>query len=192
MFVKKLIKWYLIFKIVSGILLIPTELGAEVISISLSERKLYLFENEQRIRATSYSVGIPRGDYYGLPLTGKLIEIQINPFWKPTESTKSDYLKKKKIELPDIVLPGHSKNAMGKVKFIFNFDQPIKFPIRLHGTNNESSIGKKASRGCIRIKNSEGIEMAGILLDLAAEDVAKIKGFKKFNVKDKNVRIIIW
>ena len=96
MFVKKLIKWYLIFKIVSGILLIPTELGAEVISISLSERKLYLFENEQRIRATSYSVGIPRGDYYGLPLTGKLIEIQINPFWKPTESTKSDYLKRKK------------------------------------------------------------------------------------------------
>ena len=189
MFVKKLIKWYLVFKIVSGILLIPAELSADVISISISEIKLYLFGNEQE--GKSYGVGIPRGDYYQLPLTGKLIEIQINPFWKPTESTKAAYLKKKKAELPDIVLPGHPQNAMGKVKFIFDFDQPIKYPIRLHGTNDESSIGKKASRGCIRMRNGEAVEMARILLGLSEEQIGNIKGFKSFNVKDKNIRIII-
>lgn len=195
MFVKKLIKMYLVFKIMASIILIPSELGATentTLSISLSERKLYIFENEQRVGVKSYAIGVPRGDYYQLPLTGKLIEIQINPFWQPTKSTRSDYLKKKKIELPDIVLPGHPKNAMGKVKFIFDFDQKIKDPIRLHGTNEQDSIGRRVSRGCIRMKNNEALEVAEILLNLAAEDLAKIKGFKKFDVKSKNVRIMIW
>ena len=49
MFVKKLIKWYLVFKIVSGILLIPAELSADVISVSISEIKLYLFEMNKRV-----------------------------------------------------------------------------------------------------------------------------------------------
>ena len=192
MFVKKLIKWYLVLKVISGVLLIPIELDAEVISISFSERKLFIFKNEQRVEMKSYDIAVPKGNYYQLPLTGKLTEIQINPFWKPTESTKADYLEKKKVELPNIVSPGHLKNAMGKVKFIFNFDQPIKYPIRLHGTNDESSIGKRASRGCIRMKNNEGLEMAGILLDLAAEDIAKIRGFKRFDMKGKDIRITVW
>ncbi len=197
MFFKKLIKWYLVFKIVSVILLMPTELGATtnekaVISVSFSERTLYLFEKNRRLKVSAYAIGVPKGDYYQLPLTGKLIEIQINPFWKPTPNTKEDYLKKKKVELPNIVLPGHHRNAMGRVKFIFEFDQPMKFPIRLHGTNDEASIGKKASRGCIRMKNGDAIKMAGIILDLTAEDVDRIKGFKRFNVKDKNIRIMVW
>ena len=80
---------------------------------------------------------------------------------------------------------------MGKVKFIFNFDQPMEFPIRLHGTNDEASIGKKTSRGCIRMRNGEAVEMARILLGLSEEQIGNIKGFKSFNVKDKNIRIII-
>ena len=194
MFVKKLIKWYLVFKIVSGILLIPSELGATenaTISISISERTLYLIRNNQRLGIQTYSIAVPKGNYYKLPLMGKLVEVQINPFWMPTESTKAAYLKKKKVELPNVVAPEHPKNAMGKVKFIFDFDQPMELPIRLHGTNDEKSIGKKVSRGCIRMNNADALGMARILLGLSEEEIGKIKKFKRFDTKDKNIRVVI-
>ena len=41
------------------------------------------------------------------------------------------------------------------------------------------------------MRNGEAVEMARILLGLSEEQIGNIKGFKSFNVKDKNIRIII-
>ncbi|MBU2109538.1 L,D-transpeptidase [Patescibacteria group bacterium] len=55
----------------------------------------------------------------------------------------------KKIVLPEKIKPGDPRNAMG-----------IDPAIRIHGTNDKSSIGKRISRGCIRLRNEDILKLA--------------------------------
>ena len=131
------------------------------IKIKISEKKLILIKNEKRIK--EFPIAVPAGNYYPLPLTGKITEIEYNPFWYPTEGTRRDYFRKWGVELPRIISPGHPQNAMGKVKFIIKFEDSFTPLVRIHGTNESDSIGKRITRGCVRLFNQDILELAKMI-----------------------------
>ena len=163
----KIIKIWLMFKVITTIVLIPTALGGEesshqyLILVKLSEKKIYLSSKGSDIVA--YPIAVPKHKYH-LPIVGELVKIEINPFWYPTPKTRAAYLKKKGIELPAVIKPFNqdSRNAMGKAKLVIKFDRPVD-PIRIHGTNEPNSIGKKITRGCIRLQNQDILELASTI-----------------------------
>jgi lipoprotein-anchoring transpeptidase ErfK/SrfK len=53
---------------------------------------------------------------------------------------------------------------MGTVAMVLKFDGKQSI-YRLHGTNEPQSIGKRASSGCIRMKNEDIEELAKIIFD---------------------------
>jgi L,D-transpeptidase YcfS len=125
-----------------------------LIKIDLESRKLVLFENGREI--SSYPVAVPRNVPQKTPIIGKVVRVEKNPHWYPTEPTRIYYQKKKGVELSQSLKPGDSRNAMGKGKIIIFFQTPeINSAIRIHGTNDESSIGQRVTRGCIRMRNSD-------------------------------------
>jgi lipoprotein-anchoring transpeptidase ErfK/SrfK len=138
------------------------------ISIKLSEKKLFLLKND--IEIVSYPVAVPKSAFYKLPAEGELIRIEINPVWYPTEKTRAAYLKTKKMELPKVVSPKDPRNAMGAAKLIIGFNG-FKESIRIHGTNEPSSIGKRITRGCIRLRNEDILK----LIDFIKNQKVKVK-----------------
>lgn len=135
-----------------------------LIQIEITKRKLTLFEiiNKESREIKSWPVAVPAGRYYPLPLYGELKKIEFKPWWYPTKGTREAYFQKRGEELPVALKPGDPRNAMGEVKFIIQFDN-FNFPLRVHGTNDESSIGQAISRGCIRLRNTDILELAQIV-----------------------------
>lgn len=56
--------------------------------------------------------------------------------------------------------PGDPKNPMRAVKIFFQ--EPDYY---IHGTNDEGSIGEAASHGCIRMTESDAVELARYLME---------------------------
>ena len=153
--------------IIITLLFMPAPASSEedaeyLIKVSFSKIKLFLFDKDGNELA-SLSVALPRVSPK-LPVEGEVKAVQTNPFWYPTEPTRKYYLKKYKKDLPQVVGPGDPRNAMGAVKIIIFFETPgINQTIRLHGTNDESSIGKRVSRGCIRMSDQDGLYLASVI-----------------------------
>ncbi len=117
-----------------------------VIRVKISELIL-VFENERQAIKIYRIAGPASSNPYPLPLIGRVISIEIDPAWYPTAGT-IEFYKKKGIDLPAVVKPGDTLNAMGKVKFVIEFENwHNSTPVRIHGTNNPSSIEKRVSRG---------------------------------------------
>lgn len=93
---------------------------------------------------------------------GKISQISLNPVWYPTQETKKTF-KKRGIELPSVVPPGHKYNYMGAAKINLTHIVDGKSTYRIHGTLNEKTIGTNESAGCIRMKNSEVVELANLI-----------------------------
>lgn len=130
--------------------------------VKIDERMLILKDNKGR-EIRRFPVAVPKSKkYYSLPLIGKLERIEFNPSWRPTLQTRVAYLKKKGVALPDFVKSNDPLNAMGKVKIVINFTN-LKEPIRIHGTNDPKSIGRRVSRGCIRMHNQDALDLAKII-----------------------------
>lgn len=70
------------------------------------------------------------------------------PDWRPPES-----MRKRKPELP-VYMAGGPKNPLGARAMYLGSSI-----YRIHGTNEPSSIGKKASSGCIRMLNADVSEL---------------------------------
>jgi L,D-transpeptidase YnhG len=90
-----------------------------------------------------------------------LDKIIFDPYWYPTQATRKA-CQQKGVFLPKVIPPHHPLNAMGKVKFVINW-QNTSLPILIHGTNEPASIGQKVTRGCIRMTNEDAVELAHIL-----------------------------
>ncbi|MDP4164708.1 MAG: L,D-transpeptidase [Bacillota bacterium] len=58
---------------------------------------------------------------------------------------------------------GDPKNPLGDRWMGLSYNEHGSFPYGIHGTNNEHSIGKYASGGCIRMKNKDVRELFGRL-----------------------------
>jgi len=93
---------------------------------------------------------------------GKISQISLNPIWYPTETTIQSF-KKKGINLPKVVPPGHKYNYMGAAKINLTHIVDGKNTYRIHGTLNESTIGTNESAGCIRMKNSDVLQLANLI-----------------------------
>ena len=97
---------------------------------------------------------------------GKISKISLNPIWYPTADTLKSF-KKRGINLPSVVPPGHKYNYMGAAKINLTHRVSGKDTFRIHGTLSESTIGTNESAGCIRMKNSDVIQLASLLNDFS-------------------------
>lgn len=93
---------------------------------------------------------------------GKVSKISLNPIWYPTADTIKSF-RKRGINLPSVVLPGDKYNYMGAAKINLTHEVDGKSTFRIHGTLNEKTIGTNESAGCIRMKNSEVVQLATLL-----------------------------
>jgi lipoprotein-anchoring transpeptidase ErfK/SrfK len=118
--------------------------------VDLGDRRLYVEENGAVVRTYDVAIGkqkhpTPRGSF-------AVQRVIWNPRWVPPNS---DWAKGKKPREP-----GDPSNPMGRVKAFFR--EPTYY---IHGTDDESSIGKAASHGCIRMRNDDIVELSRYLVE---------------------------
>lgn len=113
--------------------------------LNVPANRIYVYENGERTRSYSVSVGArrfatPAGSY-------TLSTANWNPWWHPP---KSDWARGEKPAAPGW------DNPMGRVKL--NFTELYY----IHGTPkaNEQALGLPASHGCVRMANRDVIELA--------------------------------
>lgn len=113
------------------------------IIINIPERILTLFHGEQQIFEFPVAVGSPA---FKTPVGERaLSQIVWNPWWMPPDSEWA------KDEKPTPPGPG---NPLGPVKM------ELGKTILLHGTNKESTVGRPASHGCMRMLNQHARQLA--------------------------------
>jgi murein L,D-transpeptidase YcbB/YkuD len=122
--------------------------------VNVPANRLYVYENGVRTRTYAVSVGLagyetPAGNY-------RIREVIWNPWWHPPESNWAAGRKPEP--------PGES-NPMGRVKLNFG---PLLY---IHGTSAYQSLGNPASRGCVRMRNSDVIELARLVHEYASPDL---------------------
>ena len=135
---------------------------------------------EDKIKSIqSYKVSTGRKDIKKPTGEGNVTSITLNPFWYPTDETIEAF-KKRGIELPKVVPPGHKYNYMGTAKINLTHIVDGKNTFRIHGTIDETTIGRNESSGCIRMKNNEVIQLASLLDKFAdSRNIDNIKVFLK-------------
>ncbi|WP_198305605.1 L,D-transpeptidase [Arcobacter vandammei] len=110
----------------------------------------------------TYKVSTARKDIKKPLGTGNITQITLNPVWYPTQDTIESF-RKKGIVLPKVVKGGDKLNYMGSAKINLTHRVDGKDTFRIHGTLSEKTIGSYESSGCIRMKNSEVVELVGLL-----------------------------
>lgn len=117
------------------------DLGRNIV-VRVDENKLYLYEGFEVIGTWDVATGKP--GYVTPPGDWKIWDMRENPTWyNPARDSWG-------AGLPAVV-PGGPGNPMG-TRAIY-IDAPGL--IRIHGTTDDSSIGRYASHGCIRMHNWE-------------------------------------
>jgi len=115
------------------------------LEVSIAARTLKVIENGRVAKTYAVAVGrpenpTPRGSFR----TGK---IDWNPWWRPPRV----WWARNKTAQP----PGDPDNPIQGVKIFF---KPPDYYI--HGTNDPASIGRAASRGCIRMTEGDAKNLA--------------------------------
>ncbi len=117
--------------------------------INLAELRIYFFpKDEDKVYTFPISIGrqgwgTPTGEFH-------IVEKMPHPKWVPPDDIKEEYFKETGSRLPDVVEPGPD-NPLGD--YAMRLSNPLYL---IHGTNNPSGIGRRASSGCIRM-NPEDI-----------------------------------
>jgi L,D-transpeptidase YcfS len=152
-----------------------------IIEVDSSKNIMFLkakLDNKIRTIQT-YIVSTGKKDIKKPTGEGSVTSITLNPFWYPTQET-IELFKKRGIDLPTIVPPGNKYNYMGLAKINLSHIVDGKNTFRIHGTINESTIGTNESSGCIRMKNSEVIQLAKLLKEFSdSRNIENIKVFLK-------------
>ncbi|MDP2855858.1 MAG: L,D-transpeptidase [bacterium] len=134
-----------------------------LVEISSKTLILYQLDRGQKIEIKRFPVATPiYPKALPLPLIGIVKKIELNPWWYPTPATRAAYLKKHGKELPTAIPPGDSRNAVGKAQLVIAYEN-FDLPIRIHGNNDPDSIGKSATRGCIRMFNENVLALIEII-----------------------------
>jgi len=109
------------------------------IIVNLAELRLYYFP-EPDSPPFVHTIGIGR-EGFTTPLgTTTVPRKQADPTWYPTEATRAD-----RPELPAVVGPGPD-NPLGRHAIYLGFPTYL-----IHGTNKPYGVGRRVSRGCIRM-----------------------------------------
>ncbi len=166
------------FKKVDNLL---SEMGAYdtlIIEVDSSKNLMYVkakYDNKTKNLKT-YKVSTARKDIKKPLGVGQITSITLNPVWYPTEDTIQSF-KKRGIELPKVVKGGDKLNYMGSAKINLTHKVDGKETFRIHGTINEKTIGSYESSGCIRMKNSEVVQLVALLnefIDFKSMDDIKV------------------
>jgi lipoprotein-anchoring transpeptidase ErfK/SrfK len=128
--------------------------AAVQIEVSLSDRALHVRRGGEVI--ASYDVAIGKSKHPTPTGTFHIRRIIWNPSWTPPNSEWARGRKPKR--------PGEPGNPMGRVKIFFA--EPDYF---IHGTEDEESIGRAASHGCIRMRNEDAIALARLVMEQAGD-----------------------
>ena len=124
--------------------------GVEVV-VNIPSGRLELLQGDSLVKSYPVSVGSAR---YSTPVGDYLLATVIwNPWWNPPPG--SAWAAKRKRTPPG---PG---NPMGRVKL--HMDELIY----IHGTTSEGRLGAPASHGCIRMSNTDVIDLARRLKRIA-------------------------
>ena len=93
---------------------------------------------------------------------GQITGITFKPDWIPTEQTRTRFKMKRNIDLPRVVHFGDPLHMLGAFRMkLSQSSASSKEPVyAIHGTPDEASIGQRASGGCIRMKQTEGLALA--------------------------------
>jgi hypothetical protein len=127
------------------------------IVLNVAGNWLYVYENGERTRTYSVSVGLP--GYETPPGEYRIRHINWNPWWHPPNS---DWARGREPEPP-----GSPTNPMGRVKIHF---APLLY---IHGTPESEALGYPASRGCVRMRNEDAMELARLIHSYASPRVAQ-------------------
>jgi lipoprotein-anchoring transpeptidase ErfK/SrfK len=149
-----------LFALASIALLLPTASGAReivrfngysagTIVVKTSERRLYYVLGDGR--AIRYPVGVGRA---GMQWAGTAFidGKYISPAWEAPESIRGDYRR-----LPRVVPGGSAANPMGAAAMTLSGGGQYA----IHGTNAPGSVGHFVSHGCIRMYNSDIMDLYG-------------------------------
>ncbi|HEV7872679.1 MAG TPA: L,D-transpeptidase [Enterovirga sp.] len=122
------------------------DVPAGTILVRQSERQLYFVRGDGTAIRYPVAVGKPGKQWLGWArVDGKHVE----PAWGPPDEVKRDNPR-----LPDIIPGGSPHNPMGARALTLDRGE-----YAIHGTNRPGSIGKFASYGCIRMHNSDVIDL---------------------------------
>ena len=131
---------------------IPTQSQSERqaqvrIMINVPAFRLSVIEDGKTVAVYKIAIGMPK---HRTPIkhNGKITEIQYQPTWYPPPS---EWAKN------DRITPYGPKSPLGEAKM------GILPMIFVHGTNNDGSIGKAATHGCIRMWNRDVLSLADFL-----------------------------
>ncbi len=155
----------------------------EQLIIEVDSSKNYMIlkgKLDNKIRSIqTYKVSTGRKDIKKPTGEGNVTSITLNPFWYPTDETL-EVFKKKGIDLPKVVPPGHKYNYMGTAKINLTHIVDGKNTFRIHGTIDETTIGRNESSGCIRMRNEEVTQLATLLNKFSnSKSIENIKVFLK-------------
>jgi lipoprotein-anchoring transpeptidase ErfK/SrfK len=116
------------------------------IIVRTSERRLYFILGNGR--AVRYPVGVGR---VGMQWSGRsYVEGKyIQPAWSPPRAVKRDHP-----NMPDYIPGGAPNNPMGVAALTLNGGE-----YAIHGTNRPGSVGRFVSYGCIRMYNSDILDL---------------------------------
>jgi lipoprotein-anchoring transpeptidase ErfK/SrfK len=146
--------------LVCALLLLPTPLWARAIVhlggysagtivIKTNQRRLYYFVSSDT--AILYPVGVGRA---GMAWSGTahIDGMYIKPAWSPP-----DMIRRENPRIPNVISSGSSANPMGAAAMTLSGGGQYA----IHGTNNPGSIGGFVSHGCIRMYNSDILDLYG-------------------------------
>ena len=122
--------------------------------IESSKRRLLFAYDDEIILVYPVAIGKEGAQWKGVAIIERMVD---GPTWYPT----ADQRKKRK--LPERILPGPG-NPLGDYA-LYLYQGGKDTLIRIHGTNNPSSVGKAVSDGCFRMRN----EHIGELYNLVSE-----------------------
>lgn len=118
--------------------------------VDLSARELYVMEDGEVSRTYSVAIGKPQ---HPTPEGSFRIQRMVwNPRWVPPDAR---WARDKRPRAP-----GDPRNPMGRVKIFF---RPPDYYI--HGTRETDSLGQAESHGCVRMRNSDVIELARTVME---------------------------
>jgi lipoprotein-anchoring transpeptidase ErfK/SrfK len=125
--------------------------GAELrLEVDLSERQLHAVVDGDVIK--SYTVAVGKEKYPTPEGQFRIRKVIFNPAWKPPDSKWA----KGKTAKP----PGHPENPMKLVKMFFR--EPDYY---IHGTNDNDSLGKDESHGCIRMSKADVEDLTMLVME---------------------------
>jgi L,D-transpeptidase ErfK/SrfK len=118
------------------------------IVVNYGDLRLFHFQSDGKV--ATYAIGVGR-DGFELKLgQTKIVRKQVRPTWYPTESTRRD-----RPELDAVVPPGPD-NPLGEYALYLGWPTYL-----IHGTNKPYGVGRRVSRGCIRMYPQGVAELYG-------------------------------